>query len=79
MQKIAPGLYMDGPDLRLDIPELLRHFDVADTPANRDTCTRVALEILRQEFPVRPQFVAKGPGGCRGIVPAEQYEREAGK
>lgn len=58
-RKVAPGLYIaegDGrTDLHVDIPELLEHFGYADTPENRDVCTREAMKVFARLYPDVPR------------------------
>ncbi len=58
-KQFGPGFYHDPRDnsLHLDIPAVLRHLGCDDTPANRDMCTQIALEIFGEAFPNVPQKV----------------------
>lgn len=48
-KRLAPGLYLDADgQAHLMIPELLDHFGYADTPENRDVCTKAALQVARE-------------------------------
>jgi hypothetical protein len=61
-RKIGPGLYITASnELHLDIPELLRHLNVADTPENREEATRQAMAAARRVFPTVPQDVCTDP------------------
>ena len=47
MKKLQPGVYDDGRGaLHLDLPELLRAYGYADTPANRDTMIAACRELF---------------------------------
>lgn len=60
IEKLGPGIYrVDGAELHLDTPELLRHFGYPDTPANRDMCAGVAAETLRQRYPNVPGVITR--------------------
>jgi hypothetical protein len=52
MKRLTPWAWISaGGDLALDIPKLLAAMNVKDTPANRDECTRLATQILRDQYP----------------------------
>ncbi len=59
MRKLAPGLYVDAHNhAHVMIPELLDHFGYADTPENRDVCTKAAVEVCQRVFPgIKAQVV----------------------
>jgi hypothetical protein len=62
MRTLGPGLYLDaGNNLHVDTPELLEYFGYADTPENRDVCTREAMRALRRLYPSVPQHVVEKP------------------
>jgi hypothetical protein len=52
-EKVAPGIYHDRRtnSLHFDAPELLAHFGLPDTPANRDLVTEQAMRVAAEEFP----------------------------
>jgi hypothetical protein len=61
-RNVGPGLYLDEQNrLHLDVPELLQHFNVADTPENRDTVSEAAVEVFRQIYPNVPAHVVWWP------------------
>jgi hypothetical protein len=48
----------DG-SLHFDIPAMLRELGVADTPTNRNECTRIAQEFLTRALPHARQEVVE--------------------
>lgn len=52
-RKLGPGLYVNENrnELEVDAPELLKHFGLPDTPANRDMVTAQAAKAMAQVFP----------------------------
>lgn len=62
MRRIAPGVY-SSPDgtMHLDVPELLQDAGYPDTPENRETLTRVAIEMIRERFPEIPVTLTEAP------------------
>jgi hypothetical protein len=59
-KNVGPGLYLDEENrLHVDVPELLIHFNVADTPENRDIVTEAALRAFRQIYPNVPAHVVE--------------------
>jgi hypothetical protein len=51
-RRVQPGFYQ-GPDgeLHIDVPEMLQHYGILDTPANREMLTQVAAELCRERWP----------------------------
>jgi len=59
-KQVGPGLYLDeGNNLHLDVPELLQHFNVADTPENRETVSQAALDVFRRIYPNVPAHLVE--------------------
>jgi hypothetical protein len=51
-KRIAPGVWEDqNGAMHISIPELLKFFNIADTPENRDQMVRVAHEVIRVKVP----------------------------
>ncbi len=49
---LGPGVWEDRAGaLHVSVPELLAHFNIADTPANRDAVTRMMTEPRREQVP----------------------------
>lgn len=48
IKKIGAGLYMEGDQLHVDIPEMLKELGFEDTEENRDLCMEVAEKALRE-------------------------------
>lgn len=51
LKRLGPGIYRDGNQLVIYVPELIEHFDLANTEANRERVLRLALRAVRQVFP----------------------------
>lgn len=50
--RLAAGFWTDAEGyLHVSVPELLAHFDLEDTPANRDEMERLILEQFRAVAP----------------------------
>jgi len=51
--RVVPGIFRDvvTNTAHVDIPELLEHFGYADTPENRDVCTKAAMAVCQEKYP----------------------------
>jgi hypothetical protein len=58
-KNLPPGFYHVGDELRLGVPELLRHFGYPDTPENGETLTRAAKRLFREWWPDVEQRVVE--------------------
>jgi hypothetical protein len=47
-KRLAPGVYVRGKEMRLDVPEMLAGYGIPDTEENRDMCIKVAGQVLRE-------------------------------
>jgi hypothetical protein len=56
----------DGGALHLNIPEMLKKMNVADTDANREEATRTAMLYLQRELPQSLVIVTDSEGGSDG-------------
>lgn len=50
---------IEGDDLRLDIPRLLKKLGIPDTDENRHLAVQVALQVLRQFTPIGTMIVSR--------------------
>lgn len=50
---------IEGDQLQLDIPKLLKKLGIPDTPKNRDLAVQVALQVLRQFTPISTMIVSR--------------------
>lgn len=47
--RVAPGIWLDADgDPHVSIPELLAHFDLEDTPTNREEVAAIVAEVMHQ-------------------------------
>lgn len=50
---------IEGDQLHLDIPKLLKKLGIPDTDENRHLATQVALQVLRQFTPISTMIVSR--------------------
>jgi len=50
---------IEGDQLHLDIPKLLKKLGIPDTQENRHLATQVALQVLRQFTPIGTMIVSR--------------------
>jgi hypothetical protein len=62
-KKLAPAMYSDpAGQIHIDIPEMLAHFGMPDTEANRAEMTQLAQNSIRELLPKATTEVRSGPG-----------------
>lgn len=50
--RVAPGIWIDQDDgLHFSEPELLAHFEMTETPENREEVRELVNKIIRQKMP----------------------------
>jgi hypothetical protein len=58
----APGIWEDRAGaMHFDVPELLRVFDIEDTPAERERVTAMLREMLADQLPQAEVIVREAP------------------
>lgn len=49
--QVRPGVYIHGADIHVDVPEVLAHLKLPDTPENREAAAEEAAEMYGETFP----------------------------
>ena len=57
IERVGPGLYLDGDELHVNVPELLSFAGILDTEENRDIAVKAAVKAAKETYPGVPVHV----------------------